>query len=117
LIFELTRRLLDGPAPQHRILLAQLASATISNVQLTGVGLYASFEISANSSVEPRRLIGGCVPFEVVGVEHGAGCLVIVSDGKLDCLEVYANAGTWPDEPQLVSLGAALPLPVVAPAT
>lgn len=117
LILDLTRRLLDGPAPQHRTLLAQFASARITSVDLTGVGFYAHFETEHESTVEPRRLIGGCVNFEVVGVEGGAGSLVIVSGGRLDCLEVYNHAGGWPDEPQVISIHEGSPLPITRQAT
>jgi hypothetical protein len=41
LILGLAARLLGGPAPEHRALRDQLASARLARVTLTGAGLYA----------------------------------------------------------------------------
>ena len=119
LILELTQRLLGGPAPTHARLRAQFDHAEISQVELTGVGLFASFRIPPDAPlVEPGELIGGDAPLEVEGIRSGAGCLVKVSSGRLDFLEIYTYGNdAWPDEPVVLSVGTVTPIPVVAQAT
>lgn len=58
-------------------------------------------------------MIGGQVPMEVRGLDAGAGCLLKVSQGKIDCVEIYTYGdGAWPDEPDVVSFGESVPVPV-----
>jgi hypothetical protein len=89
LILGLAARLLAGHAPEHRVLRDQLASARLGRVTLTGAGLYAYFEHPVNTvRVVPPEMIGGEVPMEVHGLDAGAGCLVKVSEGKIDFVEI-----------------------------
>jgi hypothetical protein len=74
LILGLAARLLAGPAPEHRVLRDQLASARLGRVTLTGAGLYAYFEHPVNTvRVVPSEMIGGEVPIEVRGLPAPAG--------------------------------------------
>ena len=117
LINELTMRLLSGDSPTHAVLREQFAKASIRDVELTGVGLYANFAVPGDAStVAPARMIGGDVPMEIEGLGGGAGCLVCVSSGRLDFLEVYVN-GTeeFPEHP-IVRFGQTTPLTINPPA-
>ena len=118
LISELTTRLLSGDSSTHALLREQFANAEIRDVELTGVGLYANFAVPSDiPRVTPARIIGGDVPMEVEGLEGGAGCLVCVSDGHLDFLEVYVNGREpFPDRP-VARLGFTTPLTINSPAT
>ena len=118
LIRELTARLLSGDSSTHALLREQFAKAEIRDVELTGVGLYANFAVPSDiPRVSPARMIGGDVPMEIDGLEGGAGCLVCVSEGHLDFLEVYVNGGEpFPDRP-VARLGSTTPLTFDAPAT
>jgi hypothetical protein len=117
LLHELTSRLLNGPTPQHAVLKHQLSGALVDHLTLTGAGLYAHFQVSADAAtVDPPELIGGNGVIEAEGLDVPAGCLVKVSGGRLDFLEVYTvgDAG-WPDEPHIISLSGFEPLPIIAP--
>jgi hypothetical protein len=114
LVGELAHRLLNGSTPVHDQLRGQLAVAHIRDIELTGVGLYANFGgLSACQPVEPKRLIGGDVFLNVEGLEHGAGSLLCVTDGRLACVEIYTFGDeAWPDEPKVVSLDNGTPIEV-----
>lgn len=116
LINELATRLLSGDSAMHATLRAQLAEASIRDVELTGVGLYANFAVPAYvPTVTPARMIGGDVSIDIDGLEGGAGCLLCVSDGRLDFLEVYVNgAEEFPERP-IARLGSTTPLGINAP--
>jgi hypothetical protein len=114
LILGLAARLVAGPAPEHRVLRDQLASARLGRVTLTGAGLYAYFDHLANTvRVVPPEMIGGEVAMEVRGLDAPAGCLLKVSQGIIDFVEIYTYGDvSWPDEPDVVSFGESVPVPV-----
>ena len=62
-------------------------------------------------------MIGGNVPRDIEGLEGGAGCLVCVSNGRLDFLEVYVNGTEELPEHPIVRLGQTTPLTIDPPAT
>ena len=119
LIFTLATRILSGATPTHRELLAQLAHAVIDRVTLTGAGLYAYFRLPDHESIASHAdMIGGDVPMDVEGLDAGAGCLIAVSDGKLDFLEIFTfGSVAWPDRPKILAFGDATPLPISDRAT
>jgi hypothetical protein len=118
LINELTTRLLSGDSPIHAALRTQFAMASIRDVELTGVGLYANFDVPEDApKVAPARMIGGHVQMEIEGLEGGAGCLVCVSDGRLDFLEIYVNGTELLPERPIARLGQTTPLTLQPPAT
>jgi hypothetical protein len=112
LIAALTPRLLEGQAPALLILREQYKRARVARVTLTGAGFFAAFDVPADlPRADPPNMIGGDVPMTLEGVKCGAGCLLKVSDGYLDCLEVYAVAGEpWPERPRVLSFGEPLPV-------
>jgi hypothetical protein len=114
LVGEIAQRLLSGSTPVHAALRRQLAASTIREIELTGVGFFAYFGgLTGAEPVAPVRLIGGDVPLNVAGLEHGAGSLVCVEDGLLECVEVYTyGSEAWPDDAKVLSFGDATPLPV-----
>ncbi|HEX5127500.1 MAG TPA: hypothetical protein VFW00_12220 [Rhodocyclaceae bacterium] len=114
LVFELARRLLGGSTDQHQVLQAQLASAQIDRITLTGTGLYAYFEVSSKSAlVSPLEMIGGEVVIETPDLDVPAGSLIKVREGKIYLLEIYTFGDkAWPDDPKNISFGFSEPLPV-----
>jgi hypothetical protein len=119
IVRDLAGRMLDGPAPEHRVLREQLATARLSRITLTGAGLFAYFEHPAGTvTVSPPDMIGGEVPIEVSTLDAPAGSLLKVTAGQLDFLEIYTFGNlAWPDEPQIISFGEVMPLPIPARAT
>jgi hypothetical protein len=117
LIDELTTRLLSGDSPTHAVLREQFAKASIRDVELTGVGLYANFDVPGEvPSVAPARMIGGDVLMEIEGLQGGAGCLISVSSGRLECLEIYVNSTEEFPERPFVRFGETTPLTITPPA-
>jgi hypothetical protein len=58
-------------------------------------------------------MIGGDVPMEVRGLDTPAGCLLKVRQGKIHFVEIYTCGDVgWPDEPDVVSFGESVPVPV-----
>ena len=117
LVRKLAGLMLEGPAPQHRILREQLAASRLSRITLTGAGLYAMFEHPpGTATVTPLEMTGGEVPLEVRSLDAPAGCLLKISSGLLDFVEIYTFGDQgWPDEPQIVEFGEPTPLPIPAP--
>lgn len=114
LVVELAHRLLAGDAYEHQVLRAQLAAAHIDRVTLTGAGAYAYFKVSSECAlVSPPEMIGGEVTIEAPALDAPAGCLIKVSEGKIDYVEIYTfGEKAWPDDPRGVSLGFSDPLPI-----
>ena len=112
-IDSLTRRLLSGAHPAHSVLRDQYSRARIRDVELTGAGFFANFEVPTDAPlVEPARMIGGDVHMEVDGLAGGAGSLLCVSDGRLAFLEVYVNGGEpWSEHTVVLDFREAIPIP------
>ena|SRR5258705_5093708 len=104
-VASLAERLIDGSTTAHKILREQYSRARLRDVELTGVGLFAHFEIPADAKrVAPARVIGGCVSMDVEDVLGGAGSLLCVSDGRINYVEVYMyGSASWPDDPIVLS--------------
>lgn len=103
--------LLGGDRPTCALLRKQYASASISQIELTGVGFFINFEVPADvARVFPPNYAGGEVDIRVEGVEHGAGCVLFVRDGVLSMLEGFTYADPWPEHPVLIELRAARPI-------
>jgi hypothetical protein len=119
IIDSLTTRLLSGGHPTHSLLREQYSRATVTEVELTGAGFFARFEVPRDSrTVQPPRLIGGDVAMDIEGSAEGAGSLLCVSDGRLDFLEVYVyGSKPWTENTIVRSFGEVVPLPSDAHAT
>jgi hypothetical protein len=119
LIGDVARRLLDGPAAEHRALRHQLDHARIGRITLTGAGLYAYFEHpSGVVPIATPEMIGGDVAMDVQGLDAPAGSLIAVSSGRLEFVEIYTfGERAWPDEPGEISFGHSLPLPIPVQST
>ena len=114
LVFQLAHLLLSGETHAHQVLQAQLASAQIDHVTLTGAGIYAYFNVLIDwGIVLPLEMIGGMVTIEVPALDAPAGSLIKISKGKLDYVEIYTfGEKNWPDDPNDFSLGFSDPLPI-----
>jgi hypothetical protein len=112
LIESVAADLLSEESPSHAVLRAQLNGAVIDEIEFTGVGLFARFACSDSTPRLPiPRAIGGSVSIELEGLKHGAGSVMCVTDGKIDFLEIYTQAGeVWPQEPEVLSTTLLLPL-------
>jgi hypothetical protein len=105
IVASLAERLIKGLTPSHAILLEQYSRARLRDVELTGAGFFAHFEVPKDTTrVEPARVIGGSVSMDVEGVRGGAGSLLSVSDGRINYVEVYLYASnSWPEDANVLS--------------
>ena len=96
LIAVLLPQLLDGPHPALAALRVQLRAARVTEVEMTGAGFYADFEVPTDCPLaEPPDFTGGQADIALSGVRHGAGCVVFVREGRLATFEGYTFDDTW----------------------
>jgi hypothetical protein len=91
-------KLLDGDHPLLAALRGQAKRARVSSHECSSAGFLCSFELPAESAPLP-----GAANFElddvdaaIDGLEHGAGFLLFVRDGRLAALEGYSYEEPWP---------------------
>jgi hypothetical protein len=94
LVDRLMPLLLAGEHPTLEILRGQLRMSSVRSVELSGVGFFAEFDVPVDAvTVTPSRIVGGDAKIELADVEHGAGCVLYVDEGRLAMLEGYTNGG------------------------
>jgi hypothetical protein len=78
----------------------QLAHASVSSREFTGVGFFTHFSIPPEAPVR-RDLASaelGNVSAKIRGLEDGAGFLLFIRDGAISFLEGYTYGGAaWPN--------------------
>lgn len=104
-------RLLQGDDAALGVLRDHYAGATIREVRLTRVGAFVEFDVPDDlPRVVPESITGGSAFLEIVGLAYGAGCVVFVREGRLDCLELFAYGESWPDHVQVSDIRDVEPL-------
>jgi len=102
-------KLLEGENPVLVALRLQLDFVTVKDREWTGVGFYTSLHVLDGAAAAPelaRTHVGAGVHAEIPGVEHGAGFVLWIRDGFLDCLEGYCYDETWNDPPLTFKLSS-----------
>lgn len=95
LVNRLVPQLIVGDHPALIALREQFHRASIAEVEMTGHGFYADFEIPADAPLAiPSDFTGGNAEIALEGATAGAGCVLFVKSGRLATLEVY----TFDDE-------------------
>ena len=92
-------KLFDGDHPALKLLHQQAECAMVVSRKVTGAGFFTLFEVPEGLRLEgvaSAKIRFGDVNAVVVGLQHGAGFLVYVDDGKLKMLEGYTYDETWP---------------------
>ena len=89
---------LSGDSEELALLRHQLAGLTVRDRSFSGAGFFTDFSLAAGL---PRlrnrdRIVLSDVAAEVSGLEHGAGFLLFVEDGAIDCLEGFSYGEAWP---------------------
>lgn len=118
LVEQVLPRMLQGSGAALGLLREQLRQATVSSVELSGVGFFAHLAVPSGLSLaDPRRIVGGNAEIALSGVEHGAGCLLFVDDGQLSVFEGYTCAGEeWTEDAKVTSIGRITPIDAENPA-
>jgi hypothetical protein len=95
--------LLAGRTPELAALRAQAEIATVERREMSGVGFFTTFAVSAGAVC--LATVGGCVisdvGAEIEGVRHGASFALFIPDGRLDFLEGFTYDDPWPDDLKL----------------
>lgn len=101
---EVLEMLLSGDHPALEVLRQQLAHARLASRENTGVGFYCDFDISETTPTVSRDFQLGDVHAEIQGLQHGAGFVLFVSNGRLKTLEGYTYDEPWPETVEAYSL-------------
>ncbi|MEW5869264.1 MAG: hypothetical protein AB1894_08320 [Chloroflexota bacterium] len=99
---EVLNWLLNGDNAVLHALRQQLSCAEIVSREHTGVGFYLSImvpdrveELDVDFPMKPNFCFGD-VEADIDFLEHGAGFLLWVENGRLSCLEGYTYGDNWP---------------------
>lgn len=91
--------LLEGDDEVLASLRKQLNSVGVFERKISGVGFFTTFQITQTDAVVTNKSFKfGDVHAEISGLEHGAGFLLYVTEGKLEMLEAYSYDEQWPDD-------------------
>jgi len=90
--------LLAGDHPILECLRKQLSLVQVTRREWTGVGFFTDLVIP--ESAEPAKMLPGRATIgdvlaEIAGLDHGAGFVLFIEDGKLDFLEGYSYEEPW----------------------
>jgi hypothetical protein len=99
--------LVSREEPGYSELRQQLESCRVTSREMTGVGFYTGLEVDPSAPPAPESVgnpLGHGHSFpddayaDVDGLEHGAGFLLWLADGRLETLEGFSYEESWPDE-------------------
>jgi hypothetical protein len=104
LVKELMPQLLAGDDPVMAALREQYARSRVGAVELSGAGFFADIEVPDDAPmVSPPSISGGDAKIVVEGVQHGAGCVLFVRDGRLSMLEGYTYGNeAWSESAKIL---------------
>ena len=99
--------LLSRHEPGYAELREQFTSCRVNSRKMTDVGFYTELGVDAHASSAPVSVgnpLGQGYEFpdgvyaDIDGLEHGAGFLLWLDEGRLETLEAFTYAEPWPDE-------------------
>ena len=102
--------LITGHA-EEATLRTQMASAIVESREYSGCGLFTIMKL--NQLCQPiaskDRTILDWQSFQLAhpALEHGAGTLLYIADGYVECLECYTYGEDWPADESLFTLAYA----------
>ncbi len=108
LLTDIERAVLDmllaGDHPALATLRQQLATSDIRSRDYTGVGFFTEFSVPQTAPLleGPQNFRLSDVSATLSGVEHGAGFILFVQEGRIDFLECFTYDGQWPENPKLL---------------
>lgn len=90
--------LLAGDDPILKVLREQYRHAEVVSRDETGAGFYVHFSVASQATrLDPgKSLHFGDVKAEIEGLQYGAGFVLHVRHGAIDCLEGYSYDERWP---------------------
>jgi hypothetical protein len=111
LVARLVPPMLEGEHPALAALRAQFSKATITSVEMTGVGFFVDFAVPSDIPLaEPQNFAGGDAVIALAGAAAPAGCVLHVRDGRLTTLEGYTFDEAWPEDAEILSVTDVAPI-------
>lgn len=103
---EVLDKLLFGDHPVLATLRAQASVARLAKREFSGVGFFCMMALPPHAPTveDPRSFHLGDVNAEIQGLQHGAGFVLFVRDGRLEMLEGYTYGEPWPEHSEKFSL-------------
>ena len=92
--------ILARPGEPYKTVRRQLAIATVSRREFTGVGFFTEFVLPSDTAVRrdlPNMELGD-VGAEFPGLKRGAGFLLFIRDGVVSFLEGFTYDEDWPEQ-------------------
>ena len=78
---------------------------------MTGVGFFVHYDVPDDTPrTTPTHFAGGNAEIHITGLEHPAGCVLFVREGKLSLFEVYIFDDEWPEDDMAVAVENVVPL-------
>ena len=103
--------LLEGDDPALAILRDQYQRSAISTVEITGHGVYVDFDVPADTMrTDPPSIAGGNAVIQLDTSPYGAGCVVFVSEGRLQTFEGFTYDGEWTEATKVLGVAEVMPL-------
>ena len=111
LVHRLMSLLLEGDDPVLAVLREQYRRSTITEIEMTGHGVYAEFDIPADvPRTDPPSITGGDAVIELDTAPNRAGCVIFVSDGLLRTFEGFTYDGEWTERTKVIGVRDVTPL-------
>lgn len=93
---DVMQKLMEAHPDYKDLIQAQLDQATISSRRKTWFGFFLNFAVSPITLFEPPDFELNDVYADIEGLEHGAGFLLFIRNGKLAFLEGHSHDEDWP---------------------
>jgi hypothetical protein len=105
-VHRLVPHLIAGDHPALAALREQFRNATISEIEMTGHGFFATFSTPTETRLAvPADFEGGHAEIVLEGAPSGAGCVLFVRNGRLAFLEGYGfGVEGWPENSRILAV-------------
>jgi hypothetical protein len=92
-------KMLTGENSELKILREQFSKVTVSKSEMTGSGFFTNLEVPATLAPLSRkgRVTITDISANLPKLKNGAGFVLFVDNGAINCLEGFCYDETWPD--------------------
>ncbi len=93
---DVLQKLMEAHPDHAALIQAQLALATVTSRRKTPSGFFLNLAVSPQVLFEPANFELNDVYADIEGLEHGAGFVLFVRNGRLSFLEGHSHDEDWP---------------------